>query len=399
MGNMTEVLLHRQPIVTGRQELAGYDLRLLSPHGELAAAGGIAALLTGEEDDEGFFQRLPTRFALADCMQVEAEQAPAPGRFVLGLRADGTVDNLPALASRCKAAGFSLCLNDPLAGAWPAELLDQAGYFRMSMKSLAGTLKKTGQQLRRHSAKQILAEVDTRAEFEQAQAAGCDLIQGYFFLEPLPGEAQAVNPSYNTIVGLMKLTQDNAPIGKIEELLKRDAALSYRLLRYINSVGFGLSCEIHSFKHAVTVLGYLNLHRWLALLLVTAARQTGSPALVTSAVLRGRLAELLGESLFEKKDRDNLFIVGAFSLLPVILHTPMEKIADAISLPEAVTDALFHHTGPYGPLLQLVELTERLDQPGKAEQACVLAMSLGLSLDVVNRAQMRALTWAETLIA
>jgi EAL and modified HD-GYP domain-containing signal transduction protein len=391
------VLLHRTPVVTRKQELAGYELHLLSTDGESAAAGGVAALLAGEGTDADFFERLPNRFALADCEQVEAEKAgAAPGRFILGLRADGTVD-LGALSKKCKSAGFGVCVLDPQNSAWTSALLDQAGYFRLSFAQLNGTLAKTSQQLRRHNAKQIAADVRTRAEFEAAQQAVCDLFSGYFFLEPLPGEAQTVNPSYNTIVGLMQLVQDNAPIAKIEELLKRDAALSYRLLRYINSAGFGLSCEIQSFRHAVTVLGYQNLHRWLALLLVTAAKQTGSAALVSAAIARGRLAELLAQGLFEAKERDNLFIVGAFSLLYVILRMPLEKVTDAIALPEPVTDALSTRQGPYGPILQLVELTEKLGQPGVASKASELAMSLGLSLETVNRAQIDALAWAESL--
>jgi EAL and modified HD-GYP domain-containing signal transduction protein len=394
---MTEVLLHRTPVVTRAQALAGYELHLLSIHGERAATGGLAALLAGQGADTDFFQRLPDRFALADCEQVEAEQAgAAPGRFVLGLRADGTVD-LDALSKKCKSAGFGLCVLDPQNSAWTGALLDQAGYFRLSPAQLNGTLAKTSQRLRRHNAKQIAADLRKHADFEVAHKAGCDLFSGYFFLEPLPGEAQAVNPSYNTIVGLMKLAQDNAPIGRIEELLKRDAALSYKLLRYINSVGFGLSCEIQSFRHAVTVLGYQNLQRWLALLLVTAARQTGSAALVGAAIARGRLAELLAQGLFDAKERDNLFIVGAFSLLHVILRMPLEKLTETITLPEAVTDALSARQGPYGPILQLVELLEQLGEPGAASKASDLAISLGLSLDTVNRAQLDTLAWSESV--
>jgi EAL and modified HD-GYP domain-containing signal transduction protein len=394
---MSEALLYRTPVVTRNQELAGYEMHLLSTHGESAAAGGLAALLAGQGSDADFFERVPNRFALAECEQVEAENhTAAPGRFILGLRADGTVD-LEALSRKCKSAGFGVCVLDPQNSAWTSALLDRAGYFRLSLDQLDGTLPKTSQQLRRHNAKQIAADLRARVDFEATQKAGCDLFSGYFFLEPSPGEAQAVNPTYTTIVGLMNLVHDNAPIGKIEDLLKRDAALSYKLLRYINNTGFGLSCEIQSFRHAVTVLGYQNLHRWLALLLVTAAKQTGSAALVSAAIVRGRLAELLAHGLFDSKERDNLFIVGAFSLLPVMLRMPLEKVTETIVLPEALTDALSARQGPYGPVLQLVEMLEQLDRPEIASKASELAMSLGLTLDTVNRAQIDALAWAESL--
>jgi EAL and modified HD-GYP domain-containing signal transduction protein len=395
---MTDAILHRRPVVTRGQELAGYELQLLSSHGEPAATGGVAALLASRAGDPGFFDRLPKRFALADCAQVEWERpGQASTRFVLGLQADGTVD-LAALAAKCRSAGFGVCLNDPQ-GTMPSTLLDQAAYFRLQADRMNGALSEASQQLRRHPAKQIAAGLATREAFEAAQRAGLDLFEGYFFLEPQRGETSAASPSYSTIVNLMKLAQENAALGKIEDLVKRDATLSYKLLRYINSAGFGLSCEIQSFRHAVTVLGYQNLHRWLAVLLVTAAKQAGAAAPVISAITRGRLAELLGQDLFDPKDRDTLFIVGAFSLLHVILRMAKEKVTEQLGLPEAVSDALLRYQGPYGPILQLAELTERLDRPGAAAQALDLAASLGLSPEVLNRAQIDAVGWAETLTA
>jgi EAL and modified HD-GYP domain-containing signal transduction protein len=294
-----------------------------------------------------------------------------------------------------KAAGFGLCLEDSAADPWPPDLLALASFVRLDMRRLNGSLEGASSRLKKHPAKQIASGVQTRADFEAGLRAGCDLYQGYFFTEPAKTEAQAPNTSYNSIVTLMKLTQDNAPVGKIEEALKRDAALSFKLLRYINSAGFGLSCEIQSFRHAVAVLGYQNLHKWLALLLVSAARQQGSAALVTTAIARGRLAELVGHSLFDAQDRDNLFIAGAFSLLHVILNMSLEKVAEQVALADTITDALFNHAGPYGPILELVELMERLDQPGNAARATELALSLGLSAAAVNRAQLDALAWAE----
>src|SRR5690606_38872162 len=112
---------------------------------------------------------------------------------------------------------------------------------------------------------------------------------------------------------------------------------------------------------------------------------------------RGRLAELLGHSLFEAQDRDNLFITGAFSLLHVILQMPLEKITEQVALPEAVTDALFHHTGQFGALLELVKLCETLGVENHAARAAELAMMIGITPESLNRAQLDALVWAEGL--
>ena len=64
---------------------------------------------------------------------------------------------------------------------------------------------------------------------------------------------------------LMQMVQDNVDVREMEKLLKCDATLSYRLIRHINSANFGLKVEIESLRHAVTMLGYAPLYRWLAL--------------------------------------------------------------------------------------------------------------------------------------
>jgi EAL and modified HD-GYP domain-containing signal transduction protein len=189
----------------------------------------------------------------------------------------------------------------------------------------------------------------------------------------------------------MRLTQAEAPVGKIEETLKRDATISFRLLRYINSAGFGLSCEIQSFRHAVTILGYQNLGRWLALLLASAGSTPAAPALMREAIVRARLGELIGLDLFEPHDRDNLFIVGVFSLLPPILQVPMPALLDQLNLAESLSDALLNRAGLYGPVLRLVEAVEGRD----ADDIHALALSLNLSAEQLNAHHLEALSWAD----
>ena len=100
---------------------------------------------------------------------------------------------------------------------------------------------------------------------------GYDGASGWFFMRSKAAR-KALAPSHAQIVRLMNLVRNNADIREIETVLKQDVALSYKLLRHINSVGFGLMCEIQSFRHAVSILGYNKLHKWLSVLLVTASR-------------------------------------------------------------------------------------------------------------------------------
>jgi c-di-GMP phosphodiesterase len=400
MNAISDSLLVRAPVLNRSLEIVGYDLRLSASGVDALSGHGLLQLLTGDSEQENFFLRLPNRFALTGSGQVDADKpaAPAIGRVVVEMDpATQPGDALTPQARKWKAAGYGICLQRPYSTPVSSETLDLASHFTVDGAELELELEKTCNRLRRHSAKQIAIGVETPGLFNATHRAGCDLFRGYFVTQPSREQARAIAPNYATIVTLMQLAQENAPVAKIEQALKRDATLSYKLLRYINSAGFGLSCEIQSFRHAVAVLGYQNLYRWLALLLVTAARKSSSSALVTLAITRGRLAELIGEDSFDPQERDNLFIVGAFSLLDVILKMPLEAVLEHIPLTENIRDALLRREGPYGSILSVVAATEAFDQPQSRAQALQLADLLGMAAQQLNRAQLDALAWAEGL--
>lgn len=234
-----------------------------------------------------------------------------------------------------------------------------------------------------------LADLDA---FQGAVRNGYDGASGWFFLHGNP-PPKALTPGHAQIVRLLNLVRNNADIKEIEALLKQDVAISYKLLRYINSAGFGLMCEIQSFRHAVTILGYSNLNKWLSLLLVTATRDPGAQAMMQTSIARGRFMEEIGGSFFDKSEHDNLFITGAFSLLPVLLGTSMQSVLDEMHLPESVTDALLHGEGAYSPFLKLAKASENFDSTALLKQAT----ELQLTHEKINKALLSALGFADSL--
>ena len=167
----------------------------------------------------------------------------------------------------------------------------------------------------------------------------------------------------------------------------------FNLLRFINSSGFGLSCEITSFRHAVMMLGLKKLFRWAALLMTTSRQGSVAPAVGSMAVVRGRLMELLAAELLSPEECDNAFVVGVFSLLDTMLGMPLDKALGAISLPESVVNALLHQTGVLAPLLDLTKACESACDAVFAKTAELLY----LTDHQVNAAHLQALPWAGIL--
>ena len=165
-------------------------------------------------------------------------------------------------------------------------------------------------------------------------------------------------------------------------------------MRLINSSGFGLEREITSFRQAVMLLGLKKLFRWAALLLTT-SRSGGTPSSVGhTAVVRGRLMELLAqECALSPDDADQAFVVGIFSLLDTMLGMPMESALNLLSVPEPVQAALLQHEGILGQLLKLTQACESSDDHAFDRAAG----ALHLSSAQINGAHLQALTWADHL--
>ena len=293
-----------------------------------------------------------------------------------------------------KAAGYRFALDDFQYLPESDSLLELASYVKLDV--LAHTpaeLTHLVSALRKYPIELIAEKVETPEQFRHCQSLGFDYFQGYYFAHPENLAAKIINPVYTTVVQLLEKVRSGADAKELETLFKKDVALTFKLLRYINSAGFGLSCEVQSIRHAVSILGMQPLYRWLTLLLVTAGGAPTMPTLARTAITRGRLCELLGKICLPKSDQDNLFIVGVFSLLPAFLEMPMDQVLERIVIPDTLIDALSDRTGLYGPFLALTEAVES----GATDELEMLASSLMLTAEQVSHAHLQSLAWVEQL--
>jgi len=195
------------------------------------------------------------------------------------------------------------------------------------------------------------------------------------------------------IMELMSRVDEGEDVERLEQTLKRDPSLAFKLLRYMNSAAFGLPVEVSSFRHAIMLLGYARLKRWLALLLTTASKDHSMRPIMFGAVRRGLLMEELAASIEDREQRDEMFICGLFSLLDHMLKQPFEKLLTSIPVPERVRQALVDGNGPFLPYLQLVQAIESESVFDYRE--CADALMLGAG--EINACVLRALHKAAQL--
>lgn len=236
--------------------------------------------------------------------------------------------------------------------------------------------------------------VATRIDsWQQAQACAdqrVDIFVEGALKDPLVKQGgDSLQPESVMIVRLMHMIQRNENVRSIESALKRDAALTYRLLRHINSPAIGAGVEIHSLRHAVAMLGYAPLFRWLSVLLATSNRAS-APFMTKKAITRGRFVELMGQGMLPPGEADNLFVVGMFSLIDQLLGVPMEQVLAKVQLAGSVQQAILAREGVYAPFLALAEACET-----DGAQAARLSEALFVGAGQVNAAHLAAMVWSQ----
>lgn len=398
-------MIGRQAIVNERREVFGYELfdRTTAPDAHTAASD--AAMLFNALSYAGTEALVGQKLVFINCTHESLAGAHLelihPDKVVLEVPTLGENATPEAIAAAIplfeglRQRGFRLAFDQNLLRRAYVNWLPMASFIKLDMQTFplenAHALVNFA---RTHTLAQIIVEkVETQAQFEHMQALDVKLFQGFWFARPDVVQTRTVRPSQATILQLLNLVRTQSTTAEIEDLLKKDPTLSFNLLRFINSSGFGLSCEITSFRHAVMILGLKKLFRWAALLMTTSRAGGSAPAVGQTAVVRGRLMELLTREMLAPEETDNAFVVGVFSMLDVMLGMPLDKALTSIALPRQVTDALLHRTGVYAPFLELVLACESGDEEAFARNA----EALHLSNHQVNWAHLQALAWADTL--
>jgi EAL and modified HD-GYP domain-containing signal transduction protein len=236
----------------------------------------------------------------------------------------------------------------------------------------------------------LLAEkVETREEFVAAQKAGFLYFQGYFFRKPeILKTHDIAGNRLNYVRMLQAVSKPELDPREIEKAIKCEASLCYRLLRYMNSAVFGFATEIHSVRHALSLMGEREVRRWVRLVVTLAAGQHKSSELVLSALVRARFCELLSPRI--QHGESDLFLLGLLSLMDAILEIPMTEVLEKVPIDQETKAILLGGASPLRPLYQLMLAQES----GDWERTTSLARSLKLTESDVAGIYWQAMQWA-----
>jgi EAL and modified HD-GYP domain-containing signal transduction protein len=307
-----------------------------------------------------------------------------------------TVRADPDVVAACRSlkdAGYAIALDDFVMVDAREPLVELADIIKVEMQLT--THEQRAQMIKRFGPShcRMLAEkIETYAEFARARDLGFVYFQGYFFRRPemLATHDMPAN-RLNYLRMLQEVSRPELNVPGLEKLIKTEASVCYRLLRYLNSAVFGFKSEIHSVRHALSMLGERDVRRWVRLVAAVGAGQEKTSDLVLAALVRGRFGELLAPQV--PHGESDLFLMGLLSLIDAMLETPMAEVLEKIPLDHATKAVLLGQSSPLRPVYQLMLAHES----GEWEAASALCDSMHLSSDEVAGCYWQAQEWAREL--
>jgi EAL and modified HD-GYP domain-containing signal transduction protein len=230
----------------------------------------------------------------------------------------------------------------------------------------------------------VAEKVETYEDLERCRDLGFDMFQGFFFARPSLLRKSVLSPDRIAAARLLaELHQPDVDVRELAEIIRRDVTLTYRVLTIVNSALYGLPRKIESVHQAIVLLGLDMIRNFASLIAMSLVR--GKPSeLVTTAVLRARMCELLAKSSGDPTTADGAFIVGLLSVLEALMDTPLTEILERLPLAEPIEAALLAREGSLGDLLAAVERYERGALADLAEGPYPLSTMTEAYLDAVR---------------
>jgi len=400
-----DFLIARQPIFNSNQKLFAYELLFRGTEGhdidQLEGDRATTSLLSATFLTEGIdrisgFKPCFINFTTELLLKKIPASFPS-SKIVIEILED--VKPSAEIVSVCRELsqqGYTIALDDFVYARTLEPLIELADIIKIDIIATPlDTIRRTLYNLSRHKKIKLLAEkVETRHEFEQALKMGFTYFQGFFFSQPeILTIKELTTAKINLLQLLAEVTSKATSFSRLGQIISRDVAISYKLLRFLNSAWFYRLEKVKSINQAIAYLGEHELKHFLMLMIISEMTTNKPQELVRLAIVRAKFCELLATASGRFGKQNNLFLLGLFSLLDAMLDTPLEYLLEELPIDDLIKQALLKESGPLRPYLDAVITHER-----REARECVQALEkIGVAIKDVNELYLQSLEFAKAL--
>ena len=394
-----DVYVARQPIFDRRRRVFGYELLFRSGFENVcravdlnAASGQVMQAMWLTFDLDTLIGQKRAFVNLTRDLLVTGYGRTLPAHLtVIELLETVTPDDAVVEACRAlKASGYMIALDDFVYRSGHERLLELADIVKLCFRDT--DYKTQIQHVRRlgPNVKLLAEKVETREEYDQAVALGCDYFQGYFFCRPEIVSGRALSGFRLSYLRLLQaVTRPDVSLDELDNVIRSDVSIVHRLMKYLGSAHFGWRGPVHSVRQGLVLLGREHTRRWVSLVALGEIGRDKPQELLINAAVRAKFCEGLAPEALGDRESD-LFLLGAFSVIDAMLDLPMAEALAHLPLADDLRAALEGRDSALRPFLELVAWYER----GEWEACRTKAHGLGVDDAAVPGLYMGALDWA-----
>ncbi|HEY5672953.1 MAG TPA: HDOD domain-containing protein [Malonomonas sp.] len=401
-----EHFIARQPIFDTKGQVYAYELLFRSglhnyfdcDDADHAAASVIAnsSLLFGLNEMSGGVRVFIncTRKVLTENFMTVLPKQQAVVEILEDVEPD---DEIIEACRRLKKQGYILALDDFVYHKNYEPLLEMADIIKVDvLASSVEEQKMLADKFIPRGIRMLAEKVETHEVYEQTKQMGYQLFQGYFFSKPVIVSRKDIPSNKLQFLRILKdVHAEEIDFKKLAQTIQSEVFLSYKILKLINSAAFSLRHKVTSILQAISLLGIREVRSWVSLLSISAMADDKPAELVVTSLIRARFCEKLAEPCGLPGRRSDLFLMGLFSLLDVIMSRPIEEILNEITVEDDIQAAL---TGEPGILLNILRLIIAVEK-GEWELVSSLAEELQIDEQPLCEAYMEAIKWAHEIYA
>lgn len=401
---MLQKFIARQPIFDSRENLYGYELLFRSSLENFFSCENPDRATSSVIVDSFLLFGIDTltagRFAFlnfTDDLLLKKFATLLPNKQVI-IEILETVKPTGDVISACrhlKEMGYRLALDDFEYRQDLDPLIDIADLIKVDVqKTPLCEWKELSKRFDGRNIPFLAEKVETREQFREARQCGFRYFQGFFFGQPETFTTREIHGFKLNYLQLMNEIHEKQPnLNRIEDIIKREPMICYKLFRYLNSPIFAFRREIQSIHHALVLLGVDEVRKWLSIISLAAIGSDKPSALMTSLIVRAKYCETLATLMGKKRMELDLFLMGLLSMIDAVLERPLNEILEQVSASEAVKSALLEGIGPLKPVFDLLVATEQ----GNWAQISHNASLLDIPEDSLTMAYMGAVQWGNEI--
>lgn len=294
-----------------------------------------------------------------------------------------------------KSSGYTLALDDFVSEYEHDDIVDMVHIIKVDFALT--TLEERQGILDKYDGRNItfLAEkVETKEEYELAKLMGFEYFQGYFFSKPVLITGSDVRVFNTTIIMvLQELGYEEPNYDRLEQIIKQDFSITFKLLKLVNSAAFYSRNRITSIKHALTMLGFREIRKIFALMMVREAGSNQPNELIRLSLIRARMSELITKKMKIKSRSSEAFLLGLFSCIDVILNKTMPDAVLDLPLEPDVIAALLGEDNIFHDILTIVQFYEK----GYWDKSHQLTKKHNIDFNDILNHYMEAIEWVEII--